>query len=301
MSQDNQNSQPPSSPQPQDNTSGQRSNQRRQSFWKTKTIQILKGAIAVLETTVEKLETQSPPTDVSLNWWSRLLVKIRSYLPANLSAKLSDTALTGAIAIFAVILVWVTSTIFTGKPTEIVTTPPTSPTPLTSPSPNLPTPEPSPTEEQTLAETPPPVEEEEPTPIPEEVTPSLEPEVTPTPTPTIDNQPTTITNQPATIVLTPEQILIATIENQVAEVSDRFASGLIKSIQANFLTSSLDIKISDDWYTLSESEQDKLAAEILQRSQELDFTHLEMSDSQNRLVARNPVVGTEMVIFRRQG
>jgi hypothetical protein len=290
MSQDNQNSQPPSSPQPQDHTSHQRNNQRGQSFWKTKTIQILKGAIAVLETTVEKLETESPPGDVSRNWWSRLLAKIRSYLPANLSAKLSDTALTGAIAIFAVILVWATSTVFTGKPTEIATTPPTSPTPLTSPSP-----EPSPTEEPTVAETPQPVEEEEPTPIPEETTPppEPEPEVTPTPTPTIDNQP-------ATVLLTPEQILIATIENQVAEVSDRFASGLIKSIQANFLTSNLDIKISDDWYTLSESEQNKLAAEILQRSQELDFTHLEISDSQNRLVARNPVVGTEMVIFRRQ-
>ncbi|PMB46761.1 hypothetical protein CEN40_09885 [Fischerella thermalis CCMEE 5205] len=283
MSQDNQNSQPPSSPQPQDDTSRQRNNQRGQSFWKTKTIQILKGAIAVLETTVDKLETESPPGDVSRNWWSRLLAKIRSYLPANFSAKLSDTALTGAIAIFAVILVWATSTIFPGKPTEIATTPPTSPTPLTSPSP-----EPSPTEEPTVAETSPP--EEEPTPPPE---PEPEPEVTPTPTPTI-------TNQPATVVLTPEQILIATIENQVAEVSDRFASGLIKSIQANFLTSNLDIKISDDWYTLSESEQDKLAAEILQRSQELDFTHLEISDSQNRLVARNPVVGSEMVIFRRQ-
>ncbi|PMB14608.1 hypothetical protein CEN47_28050 [Fischerella thermalis CCMEE 5319] len=279
MSQDNQNSQPPSSPQPQDDTSRQRNNQRGQSFWKTKTIQILKGAIAVLETTVDKLETESPPADVSRNWWSRLLAKIRSYLPANFSAKLSDTALTGAIAIFAVILVWATSTIFPGKPTEIATTPPTSPTPLTSPSP---------TEEPTVAETPPP--EEEPTPPPE---PEPEPEVTPTPTPTI-------TNQPATVVLTPEQILIATIENQVAEVSDRFASGLIKSIQANFLTSNLDIKISDDWYTLSESEQNKLAAEILQRSQELDFTHLEISDSQNRLVARNPVVGSEMVIFRRQ-
>jgi hypothetical protein len=290
MSQDNQNSQPPSSPQPQDDTSRQRNNQRGQSFWKTKTIQILKGAIAVLETTVDKLETESPPGDVSLNWWSRLLAKIRSYLPANFSAKLSDTALTGAIAIFAVILVWATSTIFPGKPTEIATTPPTPPTPLTSPSP-----EPSLTEEPTVAETPSP--EEEPTPIPEETTPppepEPEPEVTPTPTPTIDNQP-------ATIVLTPEQILIATIENQVAEVSDRFASGLIKSIQANFLTSNLDIKIGDDWYTLSESEQNKLAAEILQRSQELDFTHLEISDSQNRLVARNPVVGSEMVIFRRR-
>ncbi len=283
MSQDNQNSQPSSSPQPQENTPRQRNNQRGQSFWKTKTIQILKGAIALLETTVDKLETESPPGDVSPNWWSRLLAKIRSFLPANLSANLSDTALTGAIAIFAVILVWTTSSVFTGKPTEIATTPPTSPTsptPLTSPSP-----EPSPLEEPTITETPPPVEEE-PTPIPEEVTKEPEPEITPTPTPTV--------------VLTPEQILIATIENQVAEVSDRFASGLVKSIQANFLTSSLDIKISDDWYTLTESEQNKLAAEILQRSQELDFTHLEITDSQNRLVARNPVVGTEMVIFRRQ-
>jgi hypothetical protein len=294
MSQDNQNSQPPSSPQPQENTSRRRNNQRGQSFWKAKTIQILKGAIAVLETTVDKLETESPPGDVSPNWWSRLLAKIRSYLPANISAKLSDTALTGTIAIFAVILVWATSSVFTGKPTEIATTPPTSPIPLTAPSP-----EPSPTEEPSVTETLPPPEEE-PTPIPEEVIPEPEPEITPTPTPTIDNQPTTINNQPTTIVLTPEQILIATIENQVAEVSDRFASGLIKSIQANFLTSSLDIKISDDWYTLSESEQDKLAGEILQRSQELDFTHLEISDSQNRLVARNPVVGTEMIIFRRQ-
>ncbi len=100
--------------------------------------------------------------------------------------------------------------------------------------------------------------------------------------------------------MTPEQTLIAAIENQVAEISDRFASGLIKSIQANFRTSNLTLKISADWYTLEESQQDKLAAEILQRSQELDFTHLEIIDSQNKLVARNPVVGTEMVIFKRQ-
>ncbi|RAM52681.1 MAG: hypothetical protein C6Y22_05045 [Hapalosiphonaceae cyanobacterium JJU2] len=289
MSQDNQNSQSSSSQQPEENTPRQRNNQTGQSFWKTKTIQILKGAIALLETTVDKLETESPPGDVSPNWWSSLLTKIRSFLPVNLSANLSDTALTGAIAIFAVILIWTTSSLFTSKSTEIATTPPT---PTTSP-----TPEPSPLEEPTVTETPPPVEEE-PTPISEEVTPQPEPETQPEPEP--EPEPEITPTPTPTVVLTPEQILIATIENQVAEVSDRFASGLVKSIQANFLTSSLDIKISDDWYTLSESEQDKLAAEILQRSQELDFTHLEIKDSQNRLVARNPVVGTEMVIFRRE-
>ncbi|MDB9327523.1 hypothetical protein PN435_15375, partial [Nodularia spumigena CS-590/02] len=89
------------------------------------------------------------------------------------------------------------------------------------------------------------------------------------------------------------------IENQVAEISDRFASGLIQSIQANFRTSNLTIKINDDWYSLPESEQNQLAAEILQRSQELDFTHLEIIDSQDNLIARNPVVGNQMIIFQQ--
>jgi hypothetical protein len=292
MSQDNQNSQPPSSPEPQGTQPRQRRYQKVQPFWKTKTVQILKGAIAVLESTVEKLETEPPPGNVETRHGaSLLLANIRSFLPANLSAKLSDTALTGIIAVFAVILVWTTSTVLTSKPTEIATAPP-PPTPSISPTPEVAPPEEAPPPSVTTPpETPPPIAEE-PTP-PEEITPpppqeEPEPEITPTPTPT------------PTLVLTPEQTLIATIENQVAEISDRFASGLIQSIQANFLTSSLNIKISDDWYTLKESQQDKLAAEILQRSQELDFTHLEITDSQNRLVARNPVIGTEMVIFKRR-
>jgi len=45
----------------------------------------------------------------------------------------------------------------------------------------------------------------------------------PTPTPTLE--------------LTPEQNLIASIENQVAEITDRYADGLIQSIQANFQSS----------------------------------------------------------------
>jgi outer membrane biosynthesis protein TonB len=208
--------------------------------------------------------------------WGGLLRTIRLFLPSNLSTKLSDTALTGIVTGIAVILVWTTATVFTGKPTEVATVPPIeevpTPTPTITTPPESVAPEPQPPEEITLP--------------PEVQTPPPEPEPIPTPAPAIE--------------LTPEQALIAAIENQVAEISDRIASGLIKSIQANFRTSNLTVKISDDWYTLQESQQDKLAAEILQRSQELDFTHLEIIDSQDRLIARNPVVGTEMVIFKRQ-
>ncbi|QHG14742.1 hypothetical protein [Nostoc sp. ATCC 53789] len=281
MSQDNQ-SKPTDE---QVNQPPQKPYQRVQPFWKAKIIQVLRGTIGVLETTVDKLETAPPPgTEETPGFlqqlqlrWGGLLRTIRLFLPSNLSTKLSDTALTGIVAGIAVILVWTTTTVFTGKPTEIAIIPPVEEVP--APTPTITTPPESV------------VPEPQPPQPPEEITPpEPEPETIPTPTPT----PT-----PA-IELTPEQALIAAIENQVAEISDRIASGLIKSIQANFRTSNLTVKISDDWYTLKESQQDKLAAEILQRSQELDFTHLEIIDSQDKLIARNPVVGTEMVIFKRQ-
>ncbi|MEH2058509.1 MAG: hypothetical protein V7K97_20625 [Nostoc sp.] len=283
MSQDN--------PKPTDkpiNQPPQKPYQRVQPFWKAKIIQLLQGTIGVLETTVEKLETAPPPgTEEKPSFfqqlqlrWGGLLRTIRLFLPSNLSTKLSDTALTGIVTGIAVIILWTTVTVFTGKPTEVATVPPIEEVP--TPTPTITTPP-----ESVVPEPQPPQPPEEITPPPE---PEIEPEPIPTPTPT----PT------PSIELTPEQALIAAIENQVAEISDRIASGLIKSIQANFRTSNLTVKITDDWYTLKESQQDKLAAEILQRSQELDFTHLEIIDSQNRLIARNPVVGTEIVIFKRQ-
>jgi hypothetical protein len=283
MSQDNQNSQPPSSREPEANQPPQEPYQRVQPFWKSKIIQLLRGTIGVLETTVEKLETAPPPgTEAAPSFWeqlqsawSGLLGKIRSLLPANLSAKFSDTALTGIIAAIAVIVVGTTTTVFTSKPAEIATVPPVEEVPTPIPTPTITTPP-----ESAEPELQPPTE----------IPPSPEPQITLPPSP----EPT------PTLELTPEQTLIAAIENQVAEISDRFASGLIKSIQANFRTSNLILKINDDWYTLEASQQNKLAAEILQRSQELDFTHLEIFDSQGRLIARNPVVGTEMIIFKRQ-
>ncbi|MGB6297033.1 MAG: hypothetical protein WBF90_12745 [Rivularia sp. (in: cyanobacteria)] len=110
------------------------------------------------------------------------------------------------------------------------------------------------------------------------------------------------------IPLTPEETLIAAIQKQVGEISlnlkdsnsDRTFSEIIESIQANFLNSNLTIKINNYWYSLEKKQQNNLAAEILQRSQELDFTHLEITDLQGKLIARNPVVGTEMIIFKRK-
>jgi hypothetical protein len=345
MSQNHQNSQPPSSPEPEANqqstpvdsttVSSQKPSQRVQPVWKSTIIQILRGTIGLLEAAVEKLETQPSPSTAttpnnnvetlhatslhatSLQGWNAVLGKIRSLLPANLSTKLSNTALTGIIAGIAVIIVWTTTTVFAGKPTEVASVPPTeeappatvtippestplqappvesTPTPESTP-PTTPPVESTPTPESTPPTTPP----VESTPIPES-TPPTTPSVEETPTPELTPLPEPEPEPTPILRLTPEQTLIAAIENQVGEVSERFVPGLINSIRANFRSSNLTVIISDEWYNIERKQQDKLAAEMLQRSKELDFTHLEIIDSQGKLVARNPVVGTEMIIFQR--
>ncbi|BAZ27837.1 hypothetical protein NIES4074_02650 [Cylindrospermum sp. NIES-4074] len=344
MSQDNENSQRPSSPKPRGNKPERKVKQVTQPpkkpyqrvtpFWKASIIQVLKGTIGVLETTVVKLETEQPssgekkPTflqrfDSSL---ARFLRTVRLFLPSSLSNNLSDVVLAGILAgITVVIIGWTTLAVFTGKPVEIATVPPVeevpAPTPTVTTPPVSAAPEPPPEVFTVLPE--PTAAPEvftvlpEPTAAPEVFTvlpePTAAPEVftvlpEPTATPQAEAEPTPEaipepepTPIPEPVVeLTPEQSLIAAIEKQVEEISDRLSAGLIKSTQANFRTSNLTIKISNDWYTLEAPQQDKLATDILQRAKELNFSHLEIIDSQNKLIARNPVVGNKMVIFKRR-
>ncbi len=99
--------------------------------------------------------------------------------------------------------------------------------------------------------------------------------------------------------LTPEQRLIAAIQEQVADITDQYANGLIQSIQANFQGNRLIVTVSDDWYELDEHDQDQLASEIWRRSQDLELSKLEITNSDGSLLARSPVVGSQIVIWQR--
>ncbi|MEA5570031.1 hypothetical protein [Calothrix sp. UHCC 0171] len=320
MSQDNPNSQPPSSPEPRRNRRQPRRRQedamqtsqtRYQSslpFWKAKIIEFLRGTIGILEATVDKLETEPQDAEVrQQGWWGAILISIRAVLPIQISSQISDTVLSGTIIVIAIVTVWTTSSFFVSKNTEVaINIPSQEAPPLVVATPSKPDVLPTPSVEEQVKEEieqekekekeeeeikPPIAEETEEKPPTEEIP----PEKTQTVVEQVKPEPT-----PEFVPLTPEQTLIAAIENRVAEVSKGVTSGLVKSIQANFRNSSLIVTINDDWYSLKKSQQDKLAADIFQRSQELDFSHLEILDSQERLVARNPVVGDEMIIFQRQ-
>jgi hypothetical protein len=261
--------------------------QKNQPIWKTTIIQVLRGTIGVLETTVVKLETETPADTQKkthfLSRWDGFLRTFRLFLPSNISNNVSDTVLTGIFAVIFVVTIGISTFMFIPKSAGVATVPP-------------------------VEEVIPPKSVIEPEIIPKSV---IEPEVIPTPvvepeaipTPVIETEPTPI----PVIELTPEQALLAAIENQFSEISvsvkntkdKNIISQLIKPLQANFRTSDLTVKISDIWYNLEKSQQDKLAAEILQRSQELNFIHLEIVDFQEKIIARSPVVGNEMIIFNR--
>lgn len=277
-------------------------------LFKLLTIKALKGTIGTLETLVDRLEAEPPPQpsvspsvaqpettartpaesrpdSLQTLWqrtkvsWFGVLRQIRSRLPASLNQRLDDRALTGAIALVLVVILWTTTSIVSGKPTptDVATAPePIQPPAVVEVPPELTAPE----AQQPIAEPP-------------------QPEATPTaPTPTaplIEPSP----SPPPPLLLTPEQKLIASIQDQVAEVSNRYAGNLIQSVAANFRSSRLTVNIAAGWYELSRSQQDKLANDLLKRAQELDFIKLELFDPDETLLARSPVVGSEMIILKR--
>ncbi|MBC6420003.1 MAG: hypothetical protein GDA44_15180 [Prochloron sp. SP5CPC1] len=111
-------------------------------------------------------------------------------------------------------------------------------------------------------------------------------------------KPEPIKNEPKPkLELNPEQSLIAAIQEQVAEITNEYADGLIVSLEANFINSSLIVKASDTWYQLTPDSQEKVANEILSRGRKLDFKKLNITDSKGKLLARNPVVGKNMIIL----
>ncbi|MDJ0568753.1 MAG: hypothetical protein QNJ53_06865 [Pleurocapsa sp. MO_192.B19] len=97
---------------------------------------------------------------------------------------------------------------------------------------------------------------------------------------------------------TPEQTLIAALQTKVLELIKDSPTDLVDFIKVDLAKSSLLVKVKDNWYELNESRQNKLANDILERSRQLNFSKLELQDSQGTLVARNPVIGDQIIILQ---
>ena len=101
------------------------------------------------------------------------------------------------------------------------------------------------------------------------------------------------------VKLTPEQNLIAALAEKLLQLSQNYQEDIVLSIEPNIANNILIVRITDDWYQLETTEQDEIVADIFTRSQKLEFIKLEIKDQNDNLVARSPVVGQNMIIFRR--
>lgn len=198
--------------------------------------------------------------------WQSIVKLVRSLLPASLSQKLSDPMLNAAIAAILIVALGSTLNVLSGKPAEkIAIELPTNLPGVVAPS--------APQSAKFKSN------------LPNLVAPSAP-------------KPVEIALPPP---LTPEQSLIVGIQNQVAEITNRLGGGLVKSIQANFVSSILTVKIAEDWYALSELEQNQLVNQMFKEANLLDFRNLEIRNVKGKLIARSPVVGSEMIILERIG
>ncbi len=198
--------------------------------------------------------------------WQSIVKLVRSLLPTSLSQKLSDPILNVAIAAILLVVVSSTLNILSGKPADLI---------AIAPSVNLPNVI-APSESQSAKFK---------SKLPDLVAPTA-----PKPIETIQPAP-----------LTPEQSLIAGIQNQVAEISDRLGGGLVKSFEANFSSSRLTVKLAEGWYGLSELAQNQLVNQMFKEANLLDFRNLEVMNLEGKLIARSPVIGSEMIILDRIG
>jgi hypothetical protein len=116
-----------------------------------------------------------------------------------------------------------------------------------------------------------------------------------------DNEPSgsSLTPEILSPEASPESSLIADIQDKVSNISRAFAVGLIQSVEVNLPANQLVVNVGENWYGLLGAQQDDVAQRIFEQVQQLDFKTLQLKDPEGTVVARDPVVGSTMVILHR--
>lgn len=283
-------------------------------------IQVLEWVVAVLEADPQPGESANPllrgaqraiaaATPVAqrtwAGWQTQAIPKIRAVLPLALNDRLSDRTLTGLLT-GTLVLLFVVLPNFAPRGAELEDIE-ISEVPSKLEQPEAEAPMPPPDAEIAIAEPPESATPESHTQERPNPTDKAKPELTlssppplPSPSPTPSPSPSPSPAPVPKLALTPEQTLIASIQDRISLVSDRYTNGLILTVRANFRQSILTIRLGDEWYGLAPAQQDDLTNDLLRQSTRLDFSKLELTDAVGNRLARNPVVGHQMIILRRE-
>ncbi len=239
---------------------------RSRGVFKNITISLLRGTIDLLEGWLARLEDRPPP-----------------------ERRAGGGFLGGAIAILVIVVAGTIASIAILFPFPYGTVPETEPSPPevappTAVAPNPPSPDLAPPVEPAAPETEPAEPEAEPEPLPDELTAPAEPEP--------------VELAPPPLPLTPEERLIAAVRDRITEaVSEYETNDIVEGIEANFAASVLRVQVGTGWSQLARPDRQAAAKDLFDRAKTLDFSRLELTDLDGNLVARSPVIGTEMVLF----
>ncbi|MEB3175143.1 MAG: hypothetical protein VKN60_08175 [Cyanobacteriota bacterium] len=223
--------------------------------------------LETLEMTAEDrqgLDRLLPPYPALQNLWQGALKLLRRLLPSGVNAKLSDwglTALVSGVIILSLLagVVWVSSTPSAGVIAEA----------------------PEPANEVSVVPVAP---EESAAPLPPVLEAPREPQ-------RVELEP------PPEAPLTPEQSLLAFVQQEVTDLTQAYPPDLIVRVEPDLDRRRLTLILKEDWLNLPTGKQTALANTLWQRAQRLTFTQLRLETPQGKLLARNPVVGEEMILW----
>ena len=192
--------------------------------------------------------------------WKKVLRWVRSQLPTDLQRQLSDAVLTAIALGLLMLMLALWNPLGTGQGEQVAA----------EPQPGTAVEEPAlPAEPNSPGE------------------PGVDSALNPAPDPTPVLEPT------------PEQNLIADIQSRVSRISRSYGAGLIQSVEVNLPENTLGVNVAETWYGLLATQQDEVAQDIYSQAQGLKFGTLQLRDPEGVVVARNPVVGPNMVVLHR--
>lgn len=212
--------------------------------------------------------------------WNKGLAFLRQKLPANLQ-ELTDRFLTVLVITTAVVIYWFFSSLTSGKPAVANQPPvPTKPV-LTRPAPKPIAQRPTITSPRPTATAIKPTTLSSPKPVAPVAKPSVAPQ-------------TAVAPSPASVPATDLAEIQTQLTSAVAGVSD----SLVASVKTANENQQLKVSLGTGWSSLSDAEQKAVAQKLWVRSQKLEFSKLELLDSTNTLVARSPVIGSNVIMLQ---
>jgi hypothetical protein len=118
--------------------------------------------------------------------------------------------------------------------------------------------------------------------------------------------PAPITAQPLPPVVStapkvsPEQAFIEAIQTQLNDITSQYPDNIIQTLSVDITRDRLIVRLNPIWYLITDDRQNSLTDRMWLQAQANHFTKLEIQDTQGVAIARNPVVGKQMIILQRR-